>query len=217
MTGAFPEMTRFSIQVGQGPNSGIWVEGVGAAQGDQVEVTGPVVDDSGRLMIWATAMTVIATDAALPEPEVLTTFEAANDDWEGVLIEVTATCTQPELGYGEWGIDDGTGMLRVDDLGYVYDSPIEGLEYRVRGPLDYSFDDFKIALRGVGDVVWSTPAAWLPVMNLQSHIATETVSSLMSQQVLAPMVFVITPPSLQIVEAGVCGHRDWCVMRSRSM
>ncbi len=161
VTGAFPEMTRFSIQAGQGAGTAIWVEGVGVAQGDQVEVSGPVVDDSGRLMVWATTTTITSSNEAMPEPQALTTFEAASDDWEAVLIEVTATCTQSDLGYGEWGVDDGSGMLRVDDLGYVYDTPIEGVEYRVRGPLDYSFDDYKIALRGEGDVALVDPCSIL--------------------------------------------------------
>ena len=159
VTGSFPEMTRFSVQAGQGAGTAIWVEGAGVSEGDQVEVSGPVVDDSGRLMVWATTTTVISSGEAMPTAQALTTFEAANNDWQAVLIEVTATCTQPELGYGEWGVDDGSGMLRVDDLGYVYDTPIEGIEYRVRGPLDYSFNDYKIALRGEGDVVLVDPCS----------------------------------------------------------
>lgn len=159
VTGAFPEMNRFAIQDGQGAYSALWVEGTGAAQGDQIEVTGHVVDDGGRLMIWATEVTVIAQGEELPQPEQLSTFDAASDDWEGVLIQVTATCTQAELGYGEWGVDDGSGMLRVDDLGYVYETPIEGIAYTVRGPLDYSFDNFKIALREEGDVVLVDPCS----------------------------------------------------------
>jgi len=159
VTGAFPDMGRFSVQSGTGAYSAIWVEGVGVAQGDSVEVTGPVVDDSGRLMVWGTEVTVLNSGEDMPEAEVLTTLGAATDEWEAVVVEVTATCTQPELGYGEWGIDDGSGMLRVDDLGYVYETPIEGIEYRVRGPLDYSFDAFKIALRDATDVALVDPCS----------------------------------------------------------
>ncbi|MBT6432259.1 MAG: hypothetical protein HOK28_04155 [Deltaproteobacteria bacterium] len=161
VTGAFPDMNRFTIQDGNGAYSALWVEGVGAAYGEDVEVTGHVVDDGGRLMVWATAVEVVSPEGILPYAEPLTTLEAASDDWEAVLIEVTATCTQADLGYGEWGVDDGSGMLRVDDLGYVYETPIEGIAYTVRGPLDYSFSNFKIALRGEGDVELVDPCSVL--------------------------------------------------------
>lgn len=33
---------------------------------------------------------------------------------------VSAVCTNPDLGYGESEIDDGTSPARVDDMGYSY-------------------------------------------------------------------------------------------------
>ena len=57
------------------------------------------------------------------------------------------------LGYGEWSIDDGTGSLRIDDLGYDFGSQTVGVSYQVTAPLFYSYSNYKLVPRSADDVV----------------------------------------------------------------
>ncbi|RKY56300.1 MAG: hypothetical protein DRP89_01625, partial [Candidatus Neomarinimicrobiota bacterium] len=54
--------------------------------------------------------------------------------------------------YGEWTINDGTGSIRIDDLGYLYE-PVLAKTYEVTGPLYFSFYNFKIEPRDADDIV----------------------------------------------------------------
>ncbi|MCP4075598.1 MAG: hypothetical protein GY744_05390 [Gammaproteobacteria bacterium] len=51
----------------------------------------------------------------------LDTWDINDEAYEGVLVNVTnAVCSNPNLGYGEWELDDGIGPCHVYDLGVVY-------------------------------------------------------------------------------------------------
>ena len=87
------------------------------------------------------------------EPAVVPTGDLSDEQWEGVYVKVdSAICTNPDLGYGEWEINDGTGPVRVDDMGYSF-NPDSGHSYMVQGPLYYSYGNFKIEPRDSNDVV----------------------------------------------------------------
>ena len=44
---------------------------------------------------------------------------AINDEqWECVLISMTGECTNADAGYGEWHLNDGSGIGVIDDIGY---------------------------------------------------------------------------------------------------
>ncbi len=108
---------------------------------------------------------VISDSWPLPDP-VLTTTAAISDitphaaeALESVMVEVRcATVTAPNLGYGEWGITDASGVqARVDDVGYAY-SPVLGETFAyVRGMLYYSFDDYKLEPRYAADLGGGVP------------------------------------------------------------
>lgn len=98
-----------------------------------------------------------------PPPPVLTTTAAitTTNPWqaeplESVLVEVRcAEVTHPDLGYGEWGITDESGvMARVDDLGdYTYVPHLGDVLWAVRGVLFYTYNDYKIEPRYDADIL----------------------------------------------------------------
>ena len=78
----------------------------------------------------------------------MSTATAASDEqWEGVLVQVTGDVSSESLGYGEWGVDDTSGECRIDDRGYDAigtGNVTAGSTWQVTGPLDYSFGNYKI-------------------------------------------------------------------------
>ena len=61
-------------------------------------------------------------------------------------------CDNNNLGNGEWSIDDGSGVARINDLMYNY-SAMTGTDYTVTGVLFYSFQNFKLEPRDANDVM----------------------------------------------------------------
>lgn len=125
--------------------------------GDQVEVAGTVTENAGMTEIDpVNRITVIGSETA-PEPEVLTTLDMAQEQWEGVLVRavnVIVTNVNPDdpEDFGEWEISDGFSPIRVDDLYFSYDPiPDAALAY-VQGVVNYSSDRFKIEPRSWMDI-----------------------------------------------------------------
>ena len=105
---------------------------------------------------WLIAVSSVAIESsgnALPEPLVLGTGALLTSDYVGVLVQTSGPCDNADLGYGEWSIDDGTGSLRIDDLGYDFGSQTVGVSYQVTAPLFYSYSNYKLVPRSADDVV----------------------------------------------------------------
>jgi predicted extracellular nuclease len=157
ITGVFGQLV--SMQDGQGAYSGIWMYGpsIPVTVGDLVEVTGTVSEYNGLTQLSSPSIVIEAQGADLPMPEALTTAAvAAGEEWEGVLVQVTADVSNADLGYGEWGVDDSSGECRVDDRGYDAigtGNVIAGSSWQVTGPLDYGFGNFKIQPRSEADAL----------------------------------------------------------------
>jgi len=103
----------YFIQDGNAVRSGVYVYDQGNVPlvGDEVTLTG-TVDEYYEMteIVSVTAFTVNSSNNAIPSPIVLTTSEANNEDYEGMLVQVdNATCTNPDLGFGEWELNDGSG------------------------------------------------------------------------------------------------------------
>ncbi len=98
--------------------------------------------------------TIIVVDSNnYVQPVYVPTGDVADEQWEGVFVAVdSAVCVDPDLGYGEWLVDDGSGPVRIDDMGYAY-SPDSGHVYRIIGPVYYSYGNFKIEPRDSADVI----------------------------------------------------------------
>ncbi|MBO73731.1 MAG: hypothetical protein CMD33_00480 [Flavobacteriales bacterium] len=157
VTGVFGSVV--SLQDGQGAYSGIWMSGsnVPVVVGDDIEVTGTVSEFYGLTQLTGVSVVINAQGADLPTPELLSTAIAASDEqWEGVLVQVTGNVSTESLGFGEWGLDDTSGECRIDDRGYDAigtDNVTAGSTWQVTGPLDYSFSNFKVQPRSEADAL----------------------------------------------------------------
>ncbi|MGC9344224.1 MAG: hypothetical protein ACP5E3_16090, partial [Bacteroidales bacterium] len=89
--------------------------------GDTIQLTGLVTEYYNWTEIKElTDFQIISTGNPEPAPVILNTGDI-NEDWESCLVKITAaSCTNPNLGYGEWEINDGSGALVVNDLGVPY-------------------------------------------------------------------------------------------------
>lgn len=154
VTAAYDE--GFWIQDGTGPWSGIFVreDNSGVAEGDSVTVTGTVQENFGLTRINNVSdITINNSGNDLPAPEVLTTGTAGVEEFESVLIQLLGvTCTDDDLGFGEWQINDGSGDYVVDDE--LYDAGPQLLTgYDLTGIAYFSFGVFKMLPRDADDVV----------------------------------------------------------------
>jgi hypothetical protein len=110
------------------------------------------------------SLDVLATGVTLPAPIVVEDEDAKQEMYEGVLLKVEreiCTADTADLGYGEWKV----GVLRVDDMGYVY-NPTKTRRYDVTGPLNYTYDSFKLEPRSAADITTyplsTTDIFWTP-------------------------------------------------------
>ena len=157
VTAVFEAGDRVFIQdVAGGPWSGLSLfrPSSRTVEGDAVEVTGRVHEFKGITEIEDGELTVLSHDNLLPAPLPIDTRDAAQEQWESVLLQVqNVSVTDADLGHGEWQVNDGSGALIVDDLGsYNYrPSPGDALDFVV-GPLYYSFNNFKLEPRNDDDI-----------------------------------------------------------------
>lgn len=147
--------SAYFIQDGTGPRSGIYVyDGVYSPEvGDEVEITA-TVDEFFELteLVDVTSLEVLSQDNPLPDPITLSTGDANSEDYESMLVQIeSALCTNPDIGFGEFELNDGTGAVAVDDLIYLYQAA-QGISYTVTAPLYYSFGNFKLVPRGSEDI-----------------------------------------------------------------
>ncbi len=145
----------YYIQDGDGAWNGILVydNQNTPAQGDEVTISGFVKEYYNLTEISpVSAFAVNSSGNTLPSATVVTTADAANEDYEGVLVQVRgASCTNEDAGYGQWEVDDGSGALLIDDDMFSY-TPTANVKYNVTGPRTYSFSAAKILPRDADDV-----------------------------------------------------------------
>ncbi|RPI02306.1 MAG: ExeM/NucH family extracellular endonuclease, partial [Calditrichaeota bacterium] len=136
---------------------GLWVEdGVNhPVIGDRIQLNGTVREiDFRTTMTDLTGFRILSSANSLPSPSTATTETAADEKWEGVVLQVKqVTVTNPDLGEGEWSINDGSGDLHVDDKGsYSYLPKADDYLQVVMGPIDYFNCFFKIQPRYDRDI-----------------------------------------------------------------
>lgn len=121
--------------------------------GDSIRITAEVDEYYGNTELKnVVSLDILASGVTVPGPTFLPTGDVPQEQYEGVFVKVDyALCTNPDLGYGEWEVDDGSGPVRVDDMGYSY-TPTEDYYYMVQGPLFYSYGNYKIEPRDENDV-----------------------------------------------------------------
>ena len=148
------------------PRSAIVVfsSGNAASRGDEVCVTGVASEFFGQTQVGGNSnpnavIQALSVGNALPAPALVTTGEIATggpgaEQWEAVLVRVEdVTVADPDLGFGEFLIDDGSGGARVDDKGSFGYTPVasQALDF-VQGPLFFTFGNYKIEPRNDDDI-----------------------------------------------------------------
>ena len=164
--GSLGGQPSFVIQDGTGAQSAIWVIGNGVAIGDEISVLGNVSEVYGLRQIQGGSFEILSSGNTLPAAEMLSPNAINDEQWECVLIAMTGECVNADAGYGEWHLDDGTGVGVIDDIGYdaIDDSltndgtsyvPLleQGRDYRVTGPNFYAYGAWKLLPRDNLDVV----------------------------------------------------------------
>ena len=161
-TGETPDASGSSIYIqdGQGQYSGINVYAPDntVSRGDSIEVVGATIEYYGKTEIDnVTDLTILATGILLPDPEILTLDQSDWEPWEGVLIEIqSVTVSDDDAGYGEWDVSDGTNTFRIDNSysdHYTYTPAVNDLIGFITGPLNYSYDYYKLIPRDDDDIV----------------------------------------------------------------
>ncbi|MCK5168433.1 MAG: T9SS type A sorting domain-containing protein, partial [Bacteroidales bacterium] len=104
------------------------------AVGDSVEVTGTVAEVQDHTEIGdIVGYSVLNTGLSLFDPIELTTVEVAEEQYEGVLLSVTeAECMSAPDTYKVWTVDDGSGVLSIDNVIYEH-TPTVGTKYDITG------------------------------------------------------------------------------------
>jgi hypothetical protein len=153
--------STYFVQDGSGPWNGILVYDPDRemSYGDSIRITATVSEYFGMTQLSDVEGYELLGEGKTVEPTVVTSGEIATggvnaEAYEGVLVQVVdAEIADPDLGYGEWSIDDGSGACRVDDAADYFFNPEshDSVKY-VIGPLNYSFGDTKIIPRLAMDI-----------------------------------------------------------------
>ncbi len=151
----------FFIQSGSGPWSGVYVydSESNVALGDSVTFTGTVAEYYNMTEIQNISNLVVVSQGNSLNISNITTAEVNQEAYEGCLINVyNAVCTNPDLGYGEWEVDDGSGACRVDDLMTEF-TPTVNEPYSITGVVHFSYGEYKLEPRSLDDILVVTGLA----------------------------------------------------------
>jgi DNA/RNA endonuclease YhcR with UshA esterase domain len=154
----------FFLQEAPGPWHGIYVYTTlySAQEGDSVRLTGIVDEYYGLTEIKnLSEFTILKHGVPTPDPVFVHTADLSSglsaESYEGVLVYSDyVVVTNPDLGYGEWEIDDGSGPTRVDDYaGYSYTPQLGDSILRIIGVQYYSFGNYKLEPRSDADIIFT--------------------------------------------------------------
>ncbi|MEA3444340.1 MAG: lamin tail domain-containing protein [Bacteroidota bacterium] len=162
----------YFIQDGIGMWNGVYVYDTGnlPAIGDNITLVAEVAEYYNLTELKnLNSYTLNSSGNVLPPAVVVSTNDLATmEAYEGVLVQVvSATCTDPDMGYGEWQLDDGTGPCVVDDMIYTF-SPDSAHSYDVTGLVYYSYGEFKLQPRDSADIVDVTVAYDIQTISIVS-------------------------------------------------
>ncbi|MCK4447891.1 MAG: metallophosphoesterase, partial [Candidatus Marinimicrobia bacterium] len=169
-TGIYHPQRTFIADSSGGPWSGIllWdsTATFHANEGDEVRVQGKVFEDNGLTGIVIKSGEILGHNNSLPPAEMINTGDISSGSmkaeiYEGVLIQLSNVfVSDPNLGNGEWLIDDGSGACRVDDDAdsLIYEVPSSGSPITsIIGIVNYSDDNYKLEPRYLQDIFETAP------------------------------------------------------------
>ncbi|MCK4226697.1 hypothetical protein KAX29_07385, partial [candidate division WOR-3 bacterium] len=144
------------LQDVSGPWNGIRIEvqDYPVSMGDSILFIFSPIEDNNETRLADRAMPQIFGTGTIPAPYQTTPGDIdTNEANEGVLVELNlVTVIDDDAGYGEWIVSDGVGECRIDDY-YGYTTPDSGTVLSIlRGPVSYSYGDYKIEPRGDWDM-----------------------------------------------------------------
>jgi phosphatidylserine/phosphatidylglycerophosphate/cardiolipin synthase-like enzyme len=153
--------------------------------GDEIELTATVEEYFGLTELkTVTSFEILSSGNALPEPLVITTAEVNSEAFESVLVSIeNATCTNNNLGFGEYQINDGSGVCMGDDLLFIH-SLENNQVYNLTGPLYYSFSNFKIVPRSAEDIEIAQ-ALYFTSFPVESDLSSNSITIQWSTNVAA--------------------------------
>lgn len=125
------------------------------AEGDSVLIYGTVTEYYGLTEVTDVTSASILGKSGGMAPLSLTVAEANDESAEGVLVEVNdVVVVDPDLGFGEWSVTDGTDTMVVDDKWDYYYWPEAGdTLLSIVGVVDYNYGAYKLQPRLARDVV----------------------------------------------------------------
>lgn len=151
----------FFVQEGEGPWSAIAVYRPNhrLSEGDAVRVSGLVAEFHDLTQIEPTEVELLSSGNPLPAPAALTAKEAAQEQWEGVLVRLSGlTVTVGPNRHGEWRVKDGSGGLLVDDKGVAYDAQPRQEIAAITAIVDHAFGSYRLIPRTLDDIESSSPS-----------------------------------------------------------
>ncbi|HRD53021.1 MAG TPA: carbohydrate binding domain-containing protein [Flavobacteriales bacterium] len=143
----------FYLQDGIGPWTGLFVFATPGALaiGDQVTVTGTVVEFNGQTQLSSVLNIVTVTSGNAVAPTVISTLDGNTEPYESVLVKVNAANCTAQGGFGQFTVNDGSGPVLVDDVIYAHPFTV-GQFYNITGVVQYAFSEWRILPRFVADV-----------------------------------------------------------------
>jgi predicted extracellular nuclease len=147
--------SRFYLSSGSGPWSGIYVfsDLHTVNIGDSISFKGEVVEffDLTEIKNVTNFQNISSSNSVVAN--ICSSASANSEAFEGCLVKVLgAVCNDPNAGFGEWVINDGSGDINVDDLLYDYPNPNLNTVYDVVGVIDFNFGNFKLLPRNASDI-----------------------------------------------------------------
>lgn len=140
------------------------------APGDQLELTGTVDEYYGMTEIKTiSSFSIVSSGNALPAPLVVSTGQFAQEKHEAVLVRVEHTqCTNADLGFGEWEVNDGSGACVVDDWLFPF-TPTVGKFYQITG-IGNCYTTMKLEPRSANDIVLFTTAPKITYLSVSARV-----------------------------------------------
>ncbi len=157
-------------------------------RGDLVEVEGLVTEYYGLTEISPTSRAVLISSGSAFAAQVVTcgdlevvisTPNPVAEGWEGMLVRVENVDIVGTPDFGEWRVQDMSGIAVVDNLYSHSYTPVPAtlLDY-VQGPLNFSYDEYKIAPRDDADILESGAPTPTPVATNTPGGPTPTPASI---------------------------------------
>jgi hypothetical protein len=136
---------------------------------------------------------IIASGKTVPAPVSITTG-GASEALEGVIVQVSSAVVVKETNsYGETEVDDGSGVILVDD---PYHNPTLNLDgtYDITGPLSYSYSKWRIYPTSAADVteILSDAASVTSETYTVDDVA-ETITGVPAKEELATFIDNVIP------------------------